>query len=153
MTDENALLQRLVAIEEIKQLKARYFRLMDEKRWDEWAEVFAEDFEGIVQGPHPELHFHGRDDIVSQNRKILATAPTVHHGHMPEIELTSATRARGIWAMFDYVELPEFTLRGYGHYHDEYVKQGGRWRIKATHLTRLRCDVTPGPAAPGAAAR
>src|SRR5262245_37696101 len=33
----------LVEIEEIKQLKARYFRLMDEKRWDEWAEVFAED--------------------------------------------------------------------------------------------------------------
>ena len=50
----------------------------------------------------------------------------------------------------DYVELPAFTLKGYGHYHDEYVKQAGRWRIKSTRLTRLRCDVTPGPEAGGA---
>jgi hypothetical protein len=63
---------------------------------------------------------------------------------MPEIELTSATRATGIWAMFDYVELPEFTLRGFGHYHEEYLKQGGRWRIQSMRLTRLRCEVTPG---------
>ena len=143
----------LVEIEEIKQLKARYFRLMDEKRWDEWAEVFAADFEGTIHGPHPVLHFHGRDDIVSQNRKILATAPTVHHGHMPEIELTGATRAKGVWAMFDYVELPEFTLRGYGHYREEYVKQDGRWKIARMELTRLRCDVAPGGGAapvPGA---
>jgi hypothetical protein len=144
-------LAQLVEIEEIKRLKARYFRLMDEKRWDEWAEVFAEDFEGEVHGPHPELRFHGRDDFVSRNREILATAPTIHHGHMPEIELTGADRAKGIWAMFDYVELPEFTLRGFGHYHEEYVKQGGRWRIRSMRLTRLRCDVTPGPPAGPAA--
>ncbi len=34
-------LQRLVDIEAIKQLKARYFRLLDTKRWDEWGQVFA----------------------------------------------------------------------------------------------------------------
>ena len=33
----------LVQIERIKQLKARYFQLMDQKRWDEWALVFTED--------------------------------------------------------------------------------------------------------------
>ena len=146
-------MDRIAETLEIHRLKALYFRLMDEKRWDEWAEVFTEDFVGTYDGPHPQLRFEGRAQIVAENRKILATARTVHHGHMPEIELTSATTATGIWAMFDYVELPEFTLRGYGHYHDEYVKQGGRWRIKATRLTRLRCDVTPGPAAAGAAAR
>ena len=27
----------LVEIEQIRQLKARYFRLMDQKKWDEWA--------------------------------------------------------------------------------------------------------------------
>ena len=145
-------MDRMAEILEIHKLKALYFRLMDEKRWDEWAEVFTEDFVGVYDGPHPQLRFEGRDQLVTENRKILATAKTVHHGHMPEIEITSATTATGIWAMYDYVELPEFTLHGYGHYHDEYVKQGGRWRIKATRLTRLRCDVTPGSAA-GAAAR
>ena len=33
----------LVEIEEIRQLKARYFHLMDQKRWDEWEQVFCED--------------------------------------------------------------------------------------------------------------
>jgi len=145
-------MDRIADILEIHKLKALYFRLMDEKRWDEWAEVFSEDFVGIYDGPHPQLRFEGRAQIVAENRKTLATAKTVHHGHMPEIELTSATTAKGVWSMFDYVELPEFTLKGYGHYHEEYVKQGGRWRIKSIRLTRLRCDVTPGPAS-GAAAR
>ena len=35
--------QDLVEIERIKQLKARYFQLMDQKRWDEWQMVFTED--------------------------------------------------------------------------------------------------------------
>ena len=35
--------QDLVEIERIKQLKARYFLLMDQKRWDEWVDVFCED--------------------------------------------------------------------------------------------------------------
>src|SRR5712692_5475725 len=30
-------------IEQIKQVKARYFRLMGQKRWDEWKELFTED--------------------------------------------------------------------------------------------------------------
>ena len=145
-------LAEIVEIEEIKRLKARYFRLMDEKRWDEWAEVFAEDFVGVYHGPHPELRYEGRDSIVSENRRILATAKTIHHGHMPEIEITSPTTATGIWAMFDYVELPEFTLEGYGHYHEEYVKRGGRWEIKSIRLTRLRCDVTPATPSGGSGA-
>ena len=33
----------LEAIEEIKRLKARYFRLMDTKQWDAWGEVFTRD--------------------------------------------------------------------------------------------------------------
>jgi hypothetical protein len=140
-------LEELAAIEEIRRLKARYFRLMDEKRWDEWAQVFAEDFVGVYEGPHPELRFEGRDAIVSENRRILATAKTVHHGHMPEIEITSPTTATGIWAMFDYVELPGFTLRGFGHYREEYVKQRDGWKIRSLRLTRLRCDLTPGTGA------
>jgi len=38
------------AIEQLKQLKARYFRLMDQKRWDEWQEVFTEDVTAVYHG-------------------------------------------------------------------------------------------------------
>jgi len=99
----------LFEIEEIKKLKARYFRLMDKKQWDEWREVFTED--AILQhGPNSEDKFEGREQIVGQLSQILANAVTVHHGHMPEIELTSETTATGTWAMFDYVEMPGLTL-------------------------------------------
>ena len=134
---------KLLEIEEIKKLKARYFRFMDKKLWDEWRNVFTEDAT-LQFGPNPEDIFIGRDQIVANNSSILANSTTVHHGHMPEIELTSDTTATGIWAMFDFVQMHGvLALQGYGHYEEEYVKQGGQWKIKKLRLTRLREDITP----------
>ncbi|MEN8162215.1 MAG: nuclear transport factor 2 family protein [Myxococcota bacterium] len=128
----------LAEIRAIEALKARYFRLLDTKQWDAWREVFTEDFEADVdgQGVHPTLHFASRDEMVERNREVLATAPTVHHGHMPEITLTGPDTATGVWAMMDIVRLGR-GFRGYGHYHEEYVKQAGEWRIRRMRLTRL----------------
>ncbi len=129
----------LVEIEAIKQLKARYFRFLDTKQWDAWRELFTEDFRAEVYGPHPVIHFESRDEMVDSNRKILAEAPTVHHGHMPEIELTGPDTARGIWAMLDVVKLGAGFV-GYGHYHEEYRKVDGHWRIARLRLTRLHIE-------------
>ncbi len=126
----------LVEIEAIRQLKARYFRFLDTKQWDAWREVFTEDFQAEIHGPHPVIHFGNRDEMVESNRKILAEAPTVHHGHMPEIELTGPDTATGIWAMVDVVKLGAGFV-GYGHYHEEYRKVEGDWRIARLRLTRL----------------
>ena len=131
---------KLIDIEEIKKLKARYFRLMDQKLWEEWGEVFTEDAT-LQYGPNDGEVFEGRKGIVEGLSKILADAITVHHGHMPEIEMIDANSATGTWAMFDYVEMPGLTLKGYGHYEEEYVKEAGRWRIKNLRLTRLRVDM------------
>jgi hypothetical protein len=60
---------------------------------------------------------------------------------MPEIELTSATTAKGIWAMQDLLRWPDGReLSGYGHYHETYQRVDGAWRIKTLKLTRLRMD-------------
>lgn len=134
----------LAEIEAIKKLKARYFRLMDQKRWEEWSELFTEDVVGIYQGPHPEIRYEGRADLVTRTSAALANAVTVHHGHMPEIEITSPTTARGIWAMDDYVRIPKvMLLKGYGHYEEEYLKENGRWKIKSIRLTRLHVETLP----------
>ncbi|ETB51658.1 bile-acid 7-alpha dehydratase, partial [Mycobacterium avium subsp. paratuberculosis 10-8425] len=73
------------------------------------------------------------------------TQPTAHQVHNPEIELTSATTARGTWALQDVVRFgPGITLVGYGHYHETYENIDGQWFIKSSKLTRLREDiVTP----------
>jgi hypothetical protein len=128
----------LAEIEAIKQLKARYFRLLDTKQWDAWRAVFSDDFTADVEGGHvhPPIHFASPEQMVASNREILAGVVTVHHGHMPEIALTGPDTASGVWAMMDLVLLgPGF--RGYGHYHEEYVKRGGRWQIRRLRLTRL----------------
>jgi hypothetical protein len=129
----------LAEIEAIKQLKARYFRLLDTKQWDAWREVFSDDFTGEVDGgsAHAPVLFASPEEMVASNRKILATAPTVHHGHTPEITVTGPDSASGIWAMMDIVKLGD-GFRGYGHYHEEYVKRSGRWQIRRLRLTRLQ---------------
>ena len=131
----------LEEIEAIQQLKARYFRLMDAKQWDAWADVFTEDAT-VTASPNPDETFRGRADIVRKVSAALREATTVHHGHMPEIELTGPATATGIWAMYDFVDMPQLVLHGWGHYHEEYVKQDGQWRIRRLRLTRLRLDIT-----------
>lgn len=126
-------------LEAIKQLKARYFRLMDTKQWETFGELFTEDAE-MQSTPDPEERFVGRDEIVSKVKHHLKNAVTVHHGHTPEIEIRG-DRATGIWAMEDYVDLRELVLRGWGHYHEEYAREEGRWRIRKSRLTRLRLEI------------
>src|ERR1700726_3612348 len=94
----------LVEIERIKQLKARYFRLLDTKQWDEWAAVFSEDCQVRYGEADDDQWIVGRDRIVKVLKRTIGDGLTVHHGHMPEIELASPTTATGIWAMVDYVE-------------------------------------------------
>jgi 3-phenylpropionate/cinnamic acid dioxygenase small subunit len=139
-------LQTLLDIEAVKQLKARYFRLMDRKQWDEFAELFTEDVvfdvSDDVPGSEP---IRGRETVVARVRAAIGNARTAHYGHMPEIEISSAESARGVWAMEDYVEFPlkdgrKRAFRGYGHYVERYVKQNGRWRIASLELRRLRID-------------
>lgn len=139
MDDAAALLE----IESIKQLKARYCRYLDAKDWAAWRELFADDFVSEIVDSATRVVV-GADDFVAYTRQTLGkpSQPTVHQVHAPEISLTSPTTARGTWALSDVVRLiPMFTLRGYGHYDEKYVKTDGQWRLKALRLTRLREDV------------
>lgn len=131
----------LVEIEAIKQLKARYCRLLDTKDWQGWRQIFTDDFLSDTSQAGGKV-IEGADDFVAFTHKSLRNQPTAHQVHAPEIELTSATTARAIWALEDVVRLaPGVNLRGYGHYDETYQKINGRWRIKSSKLTRLREDV------------
>jgi hypothetical protein len=137
MNDAAALLE----IEAIKQLKARYCRYLDTKDWQAWRGIFADELLSDTSQAGGNV-IHGADDFVAFTRKGLGNRATAHQVHAPEIELTSATTARGIWALEDVVRLaPGLNLRGYGHYHETYEKTDGQWRITSSTLTRLREDI------------
>ena len=79
---------------------------------------------------------------------MLTPGVTTHHGHMPEITILSETEAEGIWAMFDYVQIPSpsgrVSIMGYGHYFETYRKcDDGKWRISSKRNERLRLDQVP----------
>jgi len=143
------------AIEEIKKLKARYFRCMDSKEWDNLAAVFAPDIAfdltqvnsvrhpktGKWEPPYagPEQIYRGVDTVMTMIRSGLGELYSVHHGHMPEIDILSDTTARGIWAMEDTIwDLDhKIVLHGHGHYHETYERLARGWVIKTMRITRL----------------
>ena len=136
----------LLSIEAIKQLKARYCRYLDTKDWAAWRAIFADDFVSDTSEAGGKL-IVGADDFVAFTRKGIGrpAQATAHQVHAPEIDLTSASTARGVWALQDVVRFgPGLSLVGYGHYHETYENIAGQWLIKSSKLTRLREDiVTP----------
>jgi hypothetical protein len=128
-------------LEALRQLKARYFRFLDTKQWDSLREVFTPDVEIDMRGEGSTLS-HGVEEFVDSLSQILDSVVTVHHGHMPELQLTSETTATGLWSMEDELWWPEGSpirhLHGYGHYHETYSKTPDGWRISSMRLTRLQ---------------
>lgn len=137
----------LIEVEKIRQLKARYFRTMDQKNWDEWEQVFCEDVViDTTQEGSPIIN--GRQAFRDYLPPILEQVKTVHHGHTSEIELTSPTTATGIWAMEDMLWWPDSDdgagdhLWGVGWYFEQYRKNAdGQWRILELKLRRIRVQM------------
>jgi hypothetical protein len=64
---------------------------------------------------------------------------TIHHGHHPEIELTGETRARGRWALYNYL-FNDGKRRGVrigAFYDDEYVKIEDEWKLQSVGYTTV----------------
>ena len=139
--------ERLLAIEEIRQCKARYFRCMDTKDWAGFFAVFAPDV-SVDYMPDSkaadEWKATGASNVVALVRGVVEHAVSIHHGHMAEVEIVSSTLARGVFAMEDLIFWPQGarhqTMHGWGHYHETYEKAGGRWAIKTLKLTRLKVE-------------
>jgi hypothetical protein len=141
-------IETLLAIEEIKRLKARYFRLMDMHDWAGFRDLFTEDALFDVRGALEEAPdiaglepIHGADAIAAYVRAGISPIKSAHYGHMPEIEILSDDSAQGIWALEDILRTPTGEpfgiFRGYGHYHEQYRKVDGHWQISSLKLTRL----------------
>jgi hypothetical protein len=141
-------LERLMAIESIKQLKARFLRCMDTKDWDGFAATLSDDAVLDMSQQGSEVLEGGARVIADWTRDAIDAAETVHQAHCPEIEVTSADSATGVWALMDVLRWPEggaiSEMVTYGHYHESYVRVAGAWKISRIYLTDLRIDITEG---------
>ena len=138
---------RLEAIEEIRNLKARYFRHIDCKLWDELPSVFTADMKVVT--PDGRVWIEGGDKYAASLQQGLASAVSCHQGLTGEIKIIDAENAKGIWAMQDVITWNDRHPRegwkailGRGHYHETYRFENGAWRIATLTLTRLRLDIT-----------
>ena len=129
--------------------KARYCRTLDTKDWTGYADLLTEDYVLDVSEGSQVPVIKGRDAAIKQVQSSILRATTAHQVHSPEIEV-SGDEARVIWALQDRVvwgpERPSIT--GYGHYHERWVRQEGRWKLASLKLTRLHIDVHPPAAGP-----
>ena len=140
-------LEKLLAIEEIRKLKARRVRSMDEKDWAGYAACHtpnAVSYTFQSENTGADAPIVGNEVIAERLKKQLTGRTTVHHVHAPEIELTSETTAKAIWPMEDMLWWEEggkqLWLHGYGHYRETYEKLNGQWLIASRALSRIRVD-------------
>lgn len=121
-------------VRDIEQLKYRYFRLLDLKQWDEFADCLTPDCTGDYAG----LVFANRDALVDYMRENMGPGLiSMHHGHHPEITV-EGDHATGIWYLEDKVIVPDFdfVLEGAAFYEDTYRRTPEGWRIASTGYRR-----------------
>lgn len=147
--------ERLTAIAELTQLKAKYFRGVDTGNGDLVRSLLHADcvldYTGCCTDPATGRDFipamnvvlRGRDTWKSDGMSKFGIV-SVHQGHNFEVDFTSATSAKGIWSMTDRLWFPpggDFSLMtGHGHYHETYEKTAEGWLLKTTHVTRIRVE-------------
>lgn len=144
-------LAQLNDIEDIAQLKARYCRLIDQKKWRELEEDFLSnasvEIAGAPGGADDTQSFSDAHSFIEGLRHLMGPLTSVHQVHAPEIELLNRTSARGTWAISDRLVFPKGgplrSLQGWGIYHERYEKVGQDWCFAEIRLERLLVEPTP----------
>jgi hypothetical protein len=149
MTEELSDIERLVAIEDIKQLKSRRDRAVDMKDWATLESLHAPDHKSISEYATWNTAAEMVANISHNHARMTAT---LHHSHTPDITIQSRTKASGIWAMEDNDYWmqgdEEHWLRGFGFYYETYEKRDGRWVFTSRELKHRTCKVSPGGVMP-----
>lgn len=133
-------LQQLSDLEDIRTLKHRYFRGIDTADSALLSGLFTEDLAVDYRGGAYRVQFSGRENMLEFLRNSFTSdALAMHHGHMPDITLTSADSATGTWYLEDIfisLEHRSHTI-GTAIYRDEYRREDDGWKIARTEYDRV----------------
>lgn len=148
MTDGTPMndIERLLALEAIRDLKARRDQAVDRKDWATYAALHTDDFVGAAI---PNMQGTGGKVAAAALEIHMANVTTVHHSHSPVIEFQDRDHATGVWAMEDNLFWhsggEKQWLRGFGFYHETYVRGAdGQWRFSFRRLERTHAECSPG---------
>lgn len=148
-------IERLIAINEIREVMARYVRFADEKKFIELASLFTA--EGTFT-PHKVngdvwMRMEGREAIAKIITESVGQALAIHHLFSHQTKILTPTTAHSVTSLEDWVirpddeilpsnDTPFRTMHGFGHYHADFVKIAGTWYISKLVQTRLKMDFT-----------
>jgi hypothetical protein len=153
-------LEKLVAIEEIRQLPSKYTRYINQRDWDRWVNLFTDESDywqytigKVVSGPKGwRQHL---DAVGMTSEKMHSLFENLGDA---EIEILSPTTARGVWQeMFIFWSPPGETptkgflvgpgqqSRTYAIYYQTYKKVNGTWKINTNLPSTIRSERGPLP--------
>lgn len=138
-------IDKLTALEEIKQLKARRDRAADTKDWALYESLHAPDH---VSQNGDYGQWTSAAEMVANTAKSMEHLTTLHHSHTPDITFTSATRAECIWAMegmsFWQQGDESHWFQAFGHYFETCEIRDGRWVFTQRSLKYYHTRRSPG---------
>jgi hypothetical protein len=142
-------LDDLTVMEQLRGLKAAYFRLLDAQDWVGLRELFTDD----ATFDHPVLgQFDDIETAIAGVRSRSHGRTTVHVGYLPEFTVDGDT-ASAIWQMSSFsttgpplVRLSDSHrhapgLRTYGFYTDTFRRSDDTWLISTLKLTTVYREV------------
>ena len=139
-------LQKLIDIEEIKNLKHRYFRAIDMADFDLLDNVFAPDITIDYRGGTYRWESEGKDTIKdSLTHAFHNQTAAMHTAHHPEIDVSSQTEATGkryLQDIFYNFDLGSVT-QGTALYEDKYIKINDQLLIQHSEYDRIWEQVSP----------
>lgn len=130
----------LVVMEQIKRVKYRYLRAMDTGDMASLPALFTEDVTARFVGGSYDVTVEGKAKLLEYLAASVTPDVVINHNcHHPEIDLTGAASAEGLWYLSDwyYNRAQKRTVRGAAFYRDRYQKSGGGWRISHTGYERV----------------
>jgi hypothetical protein len=147
-------LEWLVALEEIRQLKARRDRYADAHDWEAYESLHAPDHVSHNDG---QVTWTSSKEMIENVSRLMGDMITVHHSYDPEIVFDSPTKARAIWAMTDGIVSKETDRDrwsiGYGYYFESYEKRDGCWLFTTRRWHNFFSTGSEGVRHPNAPAR
>jgi hypothetical protein len=132
-------LQRLRDIEDIRQLKYRYFRAIDSADSTLLAGTLTEDFSCRFRSDAFDLNLSSRDAFVARMAQFASDQTAAQHqGHHPEISIEDDSHASGIWYLQDIVHQIDLgqIMAGTCFYKDRYLRTPDGWRIQSSWWDR-----------------